>query len=298
MIVAVLGATSKTGRYVVAALCARGHAVTAIGRDPAKLDRLDPCAARTRADIADAAALRAALARAECVASLAHARFTAQVLAALPESCRRVVLTGSLRKETTLPDPAADAVREGERLFLASGRAGVMLHPSMIYGAPEERNINRVLALLARFPRGVPIPVPLPEGGRTTVQPVFVDDMVAAMVAAIEAPAADGPPIAVAGPSPITYRDMVETCAAALGRHVIVVPVPLRVLTAAASLARRLRLPVPFDEAELARSLESKAFDITPMMTRLGVRPRPFAEGVRLRLARGAAELDAAGVPD
>ena len=34
-------------------------------------------------------------------------------------SCQRVVLTGSTRRFTTLPDPAADAVRAGEAAFLA-----------------------------------------------------------------------------------------------------------------------------------------------------------------------------------
>src|SRR6476646_505626 len=108
MKVALLGATSKTGRYVVPVLCDHGHTVTAIGRDATKLGSLDRRARAARADITDAASLRAAL----------------------PEGCRRVVLTGSVRKFTQLPDPAADAVRAGEARLLASGRAGVMLHPS------------------------------------------------------------------------------------------------------------------------------------------------------------------------
>jgi nucleoside-diphosphate-sugar epimerase len=300
MKIALLGATSRTGRYVVPVLCDRGHAVVAIGRDTARLATLDRRASAVRADIADAPALRAALDGVECVASLAHARHTAEILAALPESCRRVVLTGSVRKFTQLPDPAADAVRAGEALLLASGRPGVMLHPSMIYGAPEERNVNRILALFARFPPWLPVPVPLPDGGRHTVQPVFVDDMVAAMVAAIERPEAEGPPIVVAGPRPITYREMVERCAAALGRRVLVLPLPLTLIEAGLTFARRLGIRTPFSTVELIRATENKAFDVTPLEQRLGVRPRAFEAGLAAVQARRAAPrgLDARPAAD
>jgi nucleoside-diphosphate-sugar epimerase len=295
MKIALLGATSKTGRYVVPVLCAHGHAVTAIGRDPAKLATLDRRARAVQADITDAASLRAALADAECVASLAHARYTAEILAALPKGCRRVVLTGSVRKFTQLYDPAADAVRAGEAKLLASGRPGVMLHPSMIYGAPEERNVNRILALLARFPAWLPIPVPLPDGGRHTVQPVFVDDMVAAMVAAIERPEAEGPPVVVAGPRPITYREMVEACAAAVGRRVVVLPLPLSFIKSGLGLAERAGLRLPFSALELTRATENKAFDVSALAERLDVRPRPFEAGLAAVQARrgGARKLDA-----
>jgi nucleoside-diphosphate-sugar epimerase len=300
MKVALLGATSKTGRYVVPVLCDHGHDVTAIGRDRTKLDALDRRARTVTADITHAASLRAALADAECVASLAHARHTAEILAGLPETCRRVVLTGSVRKFTSLPDPAADAVRAGEALLLASGRAGVMLHPSMIYGAPEERNVNRILALLRRFPAWLPIPVPLPDGGRHTVQPVFVDDMVAAMVAAIEKPGAAGEPIIVAGPRPITYREMVDCCAAAVDRRVVVVPLPLSLIKPALGLVERLGIRLPFSTIELIRATENKAFDVSPLAERLGVQPRAFEAGLATVTARRspARALDARKTTD
>ncbi len=46
MKIAVLGATGKTGRYLVARLCEHGHAITAIDRSEVRLARLDPQAAR------------------------------------------------------------------------------------------------------------------------------------------------------------------------------------------------------------------------------------------------------------
>lgn len=287
MIVAVLGASGKTGRYVAARLARDGHRVVAIGRSAERLARIDAPVETRRADLEDAASVRAALAGAEIVVSLAHARFAAAVLDALPPSCRRVVLTGSTRKFTALPDTAAEAVRAGEAAFLASGKPGVMLHPSMIYGAPDDRNVNRLLRLFRRWPRFLPVVVPLPDGGRHLVQPVFVDDAVEAFAAAVARPEATGAAIVVAGPEPIAYADFVRACAAAVGRRAHVLPLPSALLIGLARLMAALGLSPPFDAAELRRAAETKRFDIAALRDRLGVAPRPFADGLRLKLERG-----------
>ena len=64
----------------------------------------------------------------------AHARHARAVIDAAPTAARFVFL-GSTRKFTSWPDAHGDGVLAGESAFLASGRSGVMLHPTMIYGA-------------------------------------------------------------------------------------------------------------------------------------------------------------------
>jgi nucleoside-diphosphate-sugar epimerase len=284
--IALFGATSKTGRHVVARLCARGHQVRAFGRDAAKLAVLDRRIDARVADLAQPAALTEALRGCDVVASLAHARHIPALLQALPDDQARLVLTGSVRIFTRLPDPAADAVRAGMAAFERSGRHGVVLLPSMIFGAPEERNVNRLIAFFRRLPRGLPVPVPLPDGGRHLVQPVYYEDMVAAFVAAIERPAADGPPIVVAGPKPITYAELVGTVAAALGRRAIVVNLPIAALAGVLDRLSGLGVPLPFSADEIRRAGEDKSFDVAPLRGRLGVTPRSFAEGLAARLRR------------
>lgn len=280
--IAILGATGKTGRYLVARLRAAGHEVVAVGRSQARLDALDGTPRRVVADFEHPLTVARALIGATRVVSCAHAGFTGTLLECLPSSCQRLVLTGSTRRFTRLPDPAADAVRAGETAFLSSGVPGVMLHPTMIYGAPDDRNVNRMLRLVRRVSV-----IPLPNGGRSLLQPLFVDDMVDALVAAVEQPAAPGASIVVAGPEAISYADMVRACARAVDRGVTIVPVPALLLGAAARLAALLGLPLPFDAAEIRRATEDKSFDIDAMRKRLGVSPRAFEDGLRLKLERG-----------
>ena len=279
--IAVLGATGKTGRYLVAALCDQGHTVTAVGRSTARLGALDSRARRAIADLDHPDTLTAAFDGASRIVSCAHARFTSVVLTHLPTTCEWLVLTGSTRRFTALADPAADAVRAGEAAFQASGVPGVMVHPSMIYGAPDDRNINRLLRLVQRTPV-----VPLPDGGRHWVQPVFVDDVVAALAAAVTGPNAPGPAIVVAGPRPITYADMVRSCARALNRRVIIAPVPVSLLMGGARLASGLGIRLPFDADEILRTTEDKSFDVSDMRDRLGITPRAFEEGLALKRER------------
>ena len=139
----------------------------------------------------------------------------------------------------------------------------------------------RLLRALKRRPRWLPALVPLPAGGRARVQPVFVDDVVAAFAAAASDRETAGPPIVVAGPEPISYAVMVRACARALGRRALIVPLPLPLLTTLA------RLGAPFDAAELHRAAEDKSFDVSDLKSRLGVTPRSFEDGVRQKLERG-----------
>jgi nucleoside-diphosphate-sugar epimerase len=287
MTTAVVGATSKTGRYLVARLAAEGFRVIAIGRNAERLAALDPKAERRIADFEQPGTMRAALAKADQVVSLAHAAFTATLLAALPASCERVVLTGSMRRYSKLPDPAGEAVAEGEAAFTASGLPGVMLHPGLIYGPPEERNVNRIVRYVKRWPKGAPVPFPLPAGGRATIQPIFIDDLIEAFIGALTRDEALGDPVVVGGSEPIAYRDFVAACAHALGRRTLVIPLPVGLIAPLGSLARACGLRAAPTRAELLRMTEDKAFDVTPMCDRLGITPRPFEDGLALKIERG-----------
>ena len=225
------------------------------------------------------AALPAALADATLIASCAHARHTPAILAASPPAAR-LVLLGSTRKFTRFPDAHGNGVLAGEAAFLASGRSGVMLHPTMIYGAQGEDNVRRLAALLARLPV-----VPLPGGGRSRVQPIHQDDVTACLLAAL-ARSWDGPhSLTIAGPDALTYADFVRAVARAAGlRAPRIVGVPAGALMAGAWLTRLPGLP-RIDPAEIRRLLEDKAFDARPMQRELRVTPIELDAGLALTFA-------------
>jgi nucleoside-diphosphate-sugar epimerase len=276
-VIALIGASGRSGAALARALAAAGIAFVPVVRDAAKWAALGLPGEARIADLRDTAALRAALAGAARIVSTAHARWTPAVLAAAEaEAC--FVLMGSTRRYSRWPDAHGDGVRAGEAAFLASGRRGVMLHPTMIYGAEGEDNVRRLAALIARLPVA-----PLPGGGRALVQPIHQDDVTRCLMAALQRDWAEATSLVIAGPAPMPYRDFLAAVARAAGLSVPpILPVPALPLRLLAPLTRLIPGLPRIGADEIRRLTEDKAFDIGPMRAQLGIEPIPLAEGLAL----------------
>jgi nucleoside-diphosphate-sugar epimerase len=224
------------------------------------------------------------LADAGCVVSCAHARYAGTILAATPRRARLVFL-GSTWRFTRWPGVRSTKVLAGESAFLSAGGPGVMLHPTMIYGAEGEDNVQRLAALLRRLPL-----VPLPEGGCSLVQPIHQDDVTRAIRAAINHPWDRPTSLVIAGPEPITYAAFVREVAAAAGlKPPRIVPATARLLIALAPVTKVIP-GVPHIRAdEVRRMLEDKSFDITDMRAVLKINPIPLPEGLARSFSRNSA---------
>ncbi|UFN47592.1 NADH-ubiquinone oxidoreductase [Roseomonas sp. OT10] len=270
-----LGASGRSGAALCRALAEAGEPFIPVVRDVARWASTGlPGQARV-ADLRDPAALRDALAGATRVASTAHARHTRAVIAAAPPEAR-FVLMGSTRRHSRWRDDHGDGVRAGEAALLGSGRRGVMLHPTMIYGAQGEDNVQRLAALLRRLPVA-----PLPGGGRALVQPIHQSDVTRSLVAALRRDWPTPATVIVAGPVAVRYADFLHAvCRAAGVRAPPVVPVPLTPLLALAPLTRLLPGVPRIRMDELRRLTEDKGFGIETMRRELGIEPIGLEEGL------------------
>ncbi len=261
----IIGASGRTGMALCRSLLAAGVTFVPVVRNAENWAAGGIAVEPRIADLADAARLRDALAGASWIVCCAHASFSSAVIAAAPAGARFVLL-GSTRKFTRWPDAHGNGVLAGEAAFLASGRCGVMLHPTMIYGAQGEDNVQRLAALLRRRPV-----VPLPGGGKALVQPIHQDDVVRAIRAAL-ARVWDGPrSLVIAGPAALPYAEFVRAVAVAAGlREPRILAVPGRLLMLAAATMQWL---LPVRPAEIRRLLEDKDFDVRPMIELLGFEP-------------------------
>lgn len=281
MRIVVVGATGDVGRCVVAQLCDRGHAVVATSRSPERAAAVDPRAETAITSVAEAATLAPLLAGADRIINIAHASTIERLIPLVPATCQRLIVIGSTRRYSAVPDRGADDVRNGEKIFHHSKLPGSMLHPTMIYGGDHERNVGRILSLAHKWPRWLPLLWPVPDGGSALVQPVYIDDVVSAIVAAATT---DGPiarTIVVAGPRPIPLAEMLRACASVHGRRLRILPVPTIMLIGAARIVAVFSKRGLFSVAELQRSREEKAYDIDALRSQLAVEPRSFVDGLR-----------------
>lgn len=269
----VIGASGRSGAALCRALLAAGTPFVPVVRNGARwqatglpgtprlLDLLTP----------DSAALTGATR----VVSCAHARHAGTILRISPANTH--VFLGSTRRYSHWPDAHGDGVRAGEAALVAAGRPGVMLHPTMIYGAEGEDNVQRLATLLRRLPV-----VPLPGGGQSLVQPIHQADLTRCILAALDHAWTGPEVVTVAGPAPVSYAAFVRAIAAAAGlRAPRIVPVPGVILRALAPLTALPGLP-RIGADEIRRLLEDKAFDIGPMRRMLGVEPMPLDTGLAL----------------
>lgn len=275
--VLVTGALGFVASRLIPRLIEGGAQVVALvrpGRDASRLAALG--VELRRADLADPALGAGVFTGARAVVHLAGLALVPRFLGALEQAgVPRGVFVSSAGVYTRLVSPGADAKRTGESQLRAAALEATILRPSMIYGRPGDRNLERLLRWLVRVPV-----VPLPGGGRVLQQPVHVDDLVSAIVASLERSAARRSEYDVGGPEALSLRALIEQSAQALGRRAVLIPLPLRPVHGLVRALRRMGLPAPIRPEQLLRLEESKAVDITPARRDLGFSPRSFAEGI------------------
>lgn len=287
--VCIVGASGRSGAALCRALLAQGQKIIAVVRSQGNLapDIAQACQAVRIADLTEPATLTLAFEDAAIVVNTAHARHLPAILAA---TTAPIVALGSTRKFTNWPDDHGRGVLAGEAALEAGGRPSILLHPTMIYGAQGEDNVQRLGKLLERLPV-----IPLPGGGRALVQPIDQRDVTRCVVAAIrliQSGNVSGPEsIVIAGPTAVAYRTFVRMVLyfAELGGRPII-SLPGWMLMALSHVTRHIRKLPQIAPEEIRRLLEDKNFDIGPMEHRLGVTPIPLANGLHHLFGRRSPE--------
>jgi uncharacterized protein YbjT (DUF2867 family) len=308
--IAVMGATGFTGQRVVRQL--RRHypdeELVAVVRAESRRELLanEQVSFRT-ADLADVSALQKALVGARLVGSAVSLAFghapnlVAALVATKPD---HVIFLSTMSVFRTRRNNVSDVSLEAERLINRSGLPATIFRPTMIYGRPGDRNIERLLRFLRRSPF-----IPVLGRGTGLQQPVHVDDLAIAVAQAFAIKGTIGRTYNVPGPRPMPLVELIRTVAAAVSRRPMFVHVPLWFADPMVRAWSITGLWPRIRAEQLLRFDENKEADPGPAVRDFSYSPREFDEGVReeaglLGLAgpRIARDRDASGfdpnVPD
>lgn len=272
----VIGATSLVGRYLIPRLAAAGHGVLAVSRRPA--DASTPQARWFRVDVVLEPAAIPPAPTAVHLAPLWLAPPLVETLAA--SGLRRLIAFGSTSRSTKerSADPrereVARRLAEAEdRLREACARHGIawtLFRPTLIYGGGNDRNLTAIAAWARRL--GF---VAVAGSARGLRQPVHADDLAAACVSALGAPATHGRDYDLGGGTVLTYRRMAEeVCRASGGARVVGVP---RVVLRCAFATAAGLLGSPVTAAMADRMGDDLTVDHAPAQRDFGYAPRAFA---------------------
>ena len=137
----------------------------------------------------------------------------------------------------------------GEKLVLAARPAATVLRPSVVFG-PEDDFLNR-FASLARFAPALP----LVGGGQTRFQPVYVGDVAAAVVEAVEGRTKAGSAYELGGPEVRTFKELLQYVLAVTGRKRLLLPLPFALAEVQAWFLQFLpKPPLTPDQVELLKT--------------------------------------------
>jgi nucleoside-diphosphate-sugar epimerase len=186
------------------------------------------------------------------------------------------------------PTNAYEATKlEGERLafkaYQEQGLPVTVVRPGLVYGPGD----LHLLGFFVSIKKGL---FHVIDGGKAFLHPVYIDDMVAALLLCAEHPQALGRSYNVAGEHPVTVRELARAIAHALNRRLPAGSIPLWL----ANLASDIFSIVPGmqgERAPLTRSrvtflTHSRIYDISRARSELDFIPKVgLEEGMKLTAA-------------
>jgi uncharacterized protein YbjT (DUF2867 family) len=285
MKIIVTGAAGFTGSHVLARLAGRAHEVTCLVR---RLEQIAPLrASGFRAELGD---LQDESRLAEVfrghdlllnIASLGFGHAAGIVAAAERAGVGRAVFVSTTAIFTGLNAPSKKVRVAAEQCVTNSRLAWTIVRPTMIYGSAQDRNICRLVCLVRRSPV-----IPVIGTGQRLMQPIYVDDLAHAIVAAGVQPACAGRAYNLSGREPLTFDELIRTVAAALNRHRLILHLPHRPIVGMLGFCERRGLVLPLRAEQVLRLEEDKAFSWAEAGRDFGFSPRPFSEGIRRQLVQ------------
>lgn len=235
----ILGGTGFVGRHLCEKLAQLPYRATVVTRrrESARHLQMLPMVDIAQVQSHDSNALMPLLAEHDAVVNLvavlhgneaSFEKVHVQLPLELARACeavgqRRIVHVSSLGASLTAPSMYQRSKARGEAVLLGSGLDVSVLRPSVIFGA-EDKFLNTFATLQKLFPV-----IPL-AGSNARFQPVWVEDVAAALVQCLEDKSTIGQTYEACGPEVFTLRQLVQLAGRysgandGLGRPIIGLP--------------------------------------------------------------------------
>ncbi len=186
----------------------------------------------------------------------------------------RLIYLGILGASDDESMPYGRSRFQAEGLVRESGPDWTIVKPSLVLGVSDAVS-RRMVKLLRTGPVAV---LPLPDGGRTLMQPMHVSDLTVVLSLCLTDAGRAGKAYEIGGPEHISLRDMARAFADQLGiRRVYNVPMPRFALNIGTAMLGRILKDPPITAAETSQLRVDNITTLDAVERDFGFSPRPFA---------------------
>ncbi len=294
----VAGGTGFIGRHLLRALKKAGHEARCLVHNPARTGVCTGLGFGTvRGNVMDRGSLGGAIDGARTVAHLVgiieesgaqtfqdiHVRGTENLLEeARKAGVEHFIYVSAIGADPGSPYPYQRTKARAEEAVKASGIAYTIFRPSLVIG-PGGGFVGKMLDIV-----GMPGPfIPVPGGGESLFQPVFVEDLARCIIMSVNNPEARGRLYDVGGPEQLTYNRMLEILAGAMGRKKRLLHIPMGLMAPVVKALEKARLsPVSSDQLGLLGKDNICAPDAVKRS--FGFEPVTYREAIERSISRPA----------
>ena len=300
----VFGGTGFVGRRIVRHMGDSGATVRVASRHPALAEAAN--VEQIIADVHDERSVEAVVVGADGVVNAislyvehqgdtfhsVHVEAAARIArVARQAGTKRFVHLSGIGANAGSPSPYIRSRGEGEAAVQAAFPGAVVIRPAVMF-APDDAFLTTILRLLRTLPA-----YPLFGDGRTRLQPVYADDVAAAVAKVLRQTQRPSPIYELAGPRIYSYEELLRTIARTADFRPMLVRIPFAFWDAAAGLAEILpHPPLTRNQVELVQ-IDTTASDSRPGFGQLGISPRSLEEELKAMLKQSKEETQDAKEP-
>ncbi len=281
----VFGGTGFVGRRVVRHLCESGTKVRAVSRHR-RLGQ-DDGIEQIAADAHDERSVKAAVAGADGVVNAislyvehggdtfhyVHVETAAKIASAARQAgIGRFVHVSGIGANTASSSPYIRNRGDGEVAVQTAFPGAVIVRPAVMF-AEDDAFLTTILRLLRSLPA-----YPIFGNGRTRLQPVYVDDVAAAIAQILRQSQKPYPVYELAGPRVYSYEELLGTIARIAGMRPVLMRMRFSFWNALAVVAEMLpRPPLSRNQVELMQ-IDTTPSERLPGFRALGISPRSLED--------------------
>jgi NADH dehydrogenase len=278
-VIAVTGGTGFVGRHLIARLLQEQEQVRALARHPSEVGGAEVIAC----DVNDEASLSPAIRDCEALIHLVgiieetgqqtfhrvHVEGTRNVIDACHTSgVSRVLHVSALGARPDARSRYHRSKWQAEQIVVESDLDTTVLRPSVIFGRG-----GQFVRRLRKFVQSAPV-LPIIGDGTSLTQPIWVEDVVSCLVAALRQPETAGRTYELGGPEAYGFEQLLDLVAE---REGLVDPpkvhLPVSLVRPTAAVLSRLTSRFPITPDQLAMLTEDNVCDIAEMQRTFGIAP-------------------------